>query len=631
MPRTIARSTPPLDSLTAAAYEVPKGDRQGVQRMAWQDEAWAFYDTTGELRYASAWFANAVSRATLIASKPDKDDVLRPVEDENVKTIVNNLFGGPVRQTQMLHALGLHRFMVGESYIIGSDRGTEEQWRVVAGQAVGSLGKNSWFILEGDGKRTPIPAKDAIIRSYRPHPRFHSQADSPVRSALPILREIALLNQHIGAQARSRLAGAGLLIVPSEVSFAAPTSQAAQHTLNMIGGAVDPFMASLTATMMASISDPGDPSALAPIIVKVPGEYVDKVRHLTFWDDLDQQAINQRDNAMRRLALSLDLPPEILLGTGNVNHWGAWQIEDSTIKTHIEPALADIAADLTQAVLRKVLDDPKVVLTFDTSKLRLRSDHSREAIELFDRGEISPEAMRRETGFSEKDKPGEEDYRRWLLSNLASGKASGSPEQIDAALQLLGVELPMPEYDPAIDPSIGREPDGQTGDRVGPGDPRDGDGDGIINEGRRSRGPMPRRSLDGHPNRTAPERPDRPRRRGYSDETQERASLSATCDALVWRALERAGNRLKNSTQSRPQGIASEDLYLHIKASSDEVGKLLDGAWTPLPRLVEDVGVAHSALSRNLDAYVKSLLTTQTPHSREKMMAFVDASFEDHS
>ena len=98
MPRTIARSTPPLDSLTAAAYEVPKGDRQGVQRMAWQDEAWAFYDTTGELRYASAWFANAVSRATLIASKPDEDDVLRPVEDQRVKTIVNNLFGGPVRQ-----------------------------------------------------------------------------------------------------------------------------------------------------------------------------------------------------------------------------------------------------------------------------------------------------------------------------------------------------------------------------------------------------------------------------------------------------------------------------------------------------------------------------------------------------
>ena len=82
--------------------------------------------------------------------------------------------------------------------------------------------QNSWFIREGDGKRTPIPAKDAIIRSYRPHPRYHDQADSPVRSALPILREIALLNQHIGAQARSRLAGAGLLIVPSEVSFAAP-------------------------------------------------------------------------------------------------------------------------------------------------------------------------------------------------------------------------------------------------------------------------------------------------------------------------------------------------------------------------------------------------------------------------
>ena len=156
--------------------------------MACRAEARPVYGTTGELRSATAWSANADSRATLLASKPEKDDVLRPVEDEHVKTIVNNLFGGPVRQTQMLHALGLHRFMVGESYIIGSDRGTEEQWRVVAGQAVGSLGRNSWFILEGDGKRTPIPAKDAIIRSYRPHPRFHSQADSTVRSALPILR-----------------------------------------------------------------------------------------------------------------------------------------------------------------------------------------------------------------------------------------------------------------------------------------------------------------------------------------------------------------------------------------------------------------------------------------------------------
>ena len=84
----------------------------------------------------------------------------------------------------------------------------------------------------------------------------------------------------------------------------------------------------------------------------------------------------------------------------------------------------------------------------------------------------------------------------------------------------------MPEYDPAIDPSIGRGPDGQTGDRVGPGDPRDGDGDGIINEGRRSRGPMP--DAPSMATRTAPPRSGQTvPRRGYSDDSPERASLGA--------------------------------------------------------------------------------------------------------
>ena len=96
-------------------------------------------------------------------------------------------------------------------------------------------------------------------------------------------------------------------------------------------------------------------------------------------------------------------------GTGGgrstgVSHWGAWQIEEATIKMHVEPMLDVIVNALTIGYLqvrprRRVLAS----IVYDTSALRLRPDRSKEAFELYDRGLISGEALLRENGFADDD------------------------------------------------------------------------------------------------------------------------------------------------------------------------------------------------------------------------------------
>jgi hypothetical protein len=39
-----------------------------------------------------------------------------------------------------------------------------------------------------------------------------------------------------------------------------------------------------------------------------------------------------RREAVERLAIGLDMPPEVLLGLGDSNHWSAWQVDEQTWK-----------------------------------------------------------------------------------------------------------------------------------------------------------------------------------------------------------------------------------------------------------------------------------------------------------
>lgn len=564
-------------SLLASAVRMP-GDVSRVyrKRADWQGEAWRHYDQCGELRYASNWQANVLSRATLHAARRTDDGIIATKEGPAVDAMVD-LFDGPNGQSQMLSAIGLHLFVAGECYLVGrkpdSTRGEkgDDIWEIIGVEEMKRRGRR-WFIDYDDGKPPLELGDDAVIlRIWRPHPRKRIEADSPVRAVLGILQELEYLSRHIMAQITSRLAGAGLLMLSQAMTFPAPPTGS-----NLPEGAstADIFMSVLGESMMTPIQNPGDPSAVVPIVVTAPGDEIDKVKHITFWSELNATAIEMRTEAIRRLALGLDMPPEVLLGTANLNHWGAWQMDESAIKAHTEPLLELVTNALTIGYLQPITEDTDDVVAFDTSALRLRPNRSKEAIELYDRGELDGEALRRETGFSEDDAPDEEEFKVWMLRKVASG--STTPEQVADALVALGVlgiraETPSP-------PTEGR--------------------------------PAP--SLREHPEQTMPDR--------------EAASLYAMSEVLVFRALERAGNRLRSLKQIRPTCPAA-DTYLLVETHPGELDKVMEDAWSCIPRVLPLLPeYQRNVVTKALDAYTRYLLVEQKPHTRDAMVRFLDTT-----
>ena len=100
---------------------------------------------------------------------------------------------------------------------------------------------------------------------------------------------------------------------------------------------------------------------------------------------------------------------------------------------HIEPMLDVIVNALTVGYLRPADRRHLAVVVYDSTALRLRPDRSKEAFELYDRGLISADALRRENGFDADDTPTSDQFKRWLLIKVASGSAT--PEQVQAALR----------------------------------------------------------------------------------------------------------------------------------------------------------------------------------------------------
>jgi len=576
MPRRKVEPDPvviPTTSMVASATRYPgKAARIYQPRQDWQAECYRHYSICGEARFAAKFFGHSVSRAVLYAARIVNGDTEKQTEGPAAAAL-DDLFNGRDGQTQMLDAIGTHLTIAGECYLVGRAVEGVDTWEIVSCLEMQVAG-NAWQINYGNGlPAVNLTEEDVVIRIWLPSPAHRIEADSPFRALLPILSEIEWLTRHVFAQITSRLAGSGILIMPQGMTFPPPPEQqnVDGSTVAAPANEADSFMLSLADAMMSPIEDPSSPSAVVPIVVTAPDETIDKPRLLTFWSELDSASMGLRNEAIRRFALGMDLPPEQVLGmsgttsdsSGNVSHWGAWQVEESTIKLHVEPMLDVIANAVTVGYLRPLTDDLSLV-AYDSSALRLRPDRSKEAFELYDRGLITPEALLRENGFDVNDMPDDEHRKMWLLVKVASGSAT--PEQVGAALEQLGVHL------------------------------------GVVSD--------PETSRESRPNPTLDEHPVRPRDPSES-------ALVAASEALVFRALERAGNRLRQSV-SRPPGAPAYETHVYVKANGS-AERLLDDAWSCAPQVL--AGIAEpDAVIPVLSSYCVSLMNEQSPHKRERLV-----------
>jgi len=444
--RALTAAASNVQTRTASSSFIPSSE-------SWQNEVWGYYDTLGEYRYGVDWKARMMSRTRLYAARidPTQDEPIR-LDDNSVAIQLVSRLGGAVDQPSLLSDISTQLDVPGEGFVIAEMIDGVENWFVRSRDEVRKRSGVFEIVDEDTLSNTqewrPLAPDHFAMRVFHPHKRYHYMADSASRAARGTMRELELVNRHILAQYLSRLASAGVWLVPEEITFPTREEFADQP---------DPFMAEWIEIAAEAIQKPGTASAVVPIPMKIPGEWISAAKDgfLDFTLRIDEQVIEKRESAIRRLATQINIPAEILTGMGAVNHWGAWQLEEGAVKTAIAPDMEEICSAFTKQYLRPRLaasgeENPNdFVVWYDLSEITIRPDRSEKAIQLYDRLELSGEAARREGGFDESDAPTEEELNEQALKIFVRN----IPEAAFSALkELTGQELNDP------DPTVEGEP-----------------------------------------------------------------------------------------------------------------------------------------------------------------------------
>lgn len=467
----------PEPALTAAASRPKSAEAQFLRHPEnWQNEVWDYYDSLGEFNYGVWWLSNMLSRVRLRAAKLQPDTDEPEIQTKGPAAELMMRFGGGVSgQAQLMKRLTVQLSIPGEGYLVGEKQGAQERWMVrsvneIRSQSGGYYVMDETSVNAGRDWR-PLGSDSLVTRVWRPHDRFYHLADSPARSARTIMRELELVNRKIVAEYLSRLASAGILGIPDELTF--PVREE-------FADAPNPLVAEFIEISAQAIEHPGTASSVIPIPIVGPAEAIQALTHIDFTLKMDDQIIEKRDSAIKRLATKLDMPAEILLGMGDVNHWGAWQLEEGALKTHIAPVAELIADSLTRGYLQPRLEasgeDPADwVVWYDMSELALRPDRSGNATEAYDRLELSGTAFRRELGFDEDDKPKDDELKeqalKVIIKTLPSGAASALAQLIgESEIQPI---VPVSSTDPATAEQIqkGETPSPEPGKPPAQGPP----------------------------------------------------------------------------------------------------------------------------------------------------------------
>lgn len=426
-------------------------------RQEWQSLAWGYRDLIGELRFALQFRARALSRMSIFAAQTDPENphaeepiplALRHHEDAEKRarvTVSPELAAAAEEELARLPLSAGYAFLgvwsenfdtAGECWLHARrDPATgEEMWSIRSITEVG-IGITSVTVedesLAGYARQVDLEAEE-LYRLWVPHPQRARFADSPLRAMIDVLEDIVLVGRELRAIARSRIASNGVMLVPRGLTKQNNTLD--ETTATTPAEAASSFVANFTAGLTAPISNEGHPGAIAPMVLIGDLADLEGVRHLKLDREDSPTLLDKQEKALRRMANGLDVPPEIVTGMAEVNHWTAWQIDAATARHHLEPGARMMVDSLTQAFLRRALlkrqfppEEVKLIRAwYDLGGLTENPNRRQDALDAYDRLGIGPEALRDALGFTPEDAPGLQDMLLMIMNKQGVDPAAAT-------------------------------------------------------------------------------------------------------------------------------------------------------------------------------------------------------------
>jgi hypothetical protein len=374
----------------------------------WQLRALSYYDQIGELRFGSHFIARMMSRVRYFPGILEEDGKITEITEGPPVERLNKIQDPGGGRSQLQYRYGLLQFVTGEGVLFGYRLEEEdERWKFLWKDEVKILEDGRAVRLDADKKETRDVGE--AYRMWTPHPRHSDEPDSPVRAVMDICEELLLLTAAVRSTATTRMTN-GMMLIPQQISPSPPEPKGDEDPENNI------WLADYIEHVQNQKENPGSAEAAVPFLLEGDYEYLDRVRWMQTHDpQTDYMEKELRTEAIKRMALGMDMPPEALLGMTDANHWTAKQVMHDMWRSHGIPKAEQFADDLSEEYLRRGLQDDdyedwnKVVVGIDDSQVVISPDRTEDADKALDRIAIGFPGYREMKGIREDMAPTEQE------------------------------------------------------------------------------------------------------------------------------------------------------------------------------------------------------------------------------
>ena len=443
-----------------------KPTRQKVLTDRVEDRLWGYFDhvegigsyvqtlsnTADIVSYFPALEGGA--EPTQVGGEMDENgDPVPPTSDEAKILAVWDSIGGEQWVSEAVAAFVKHLSIPGQGWLVPVKPDSDEIAELTDG-----LSDVEWHIwstselreslsIRGDGQ-IPI-SNERIWRIWAPHPKDSNAVTSPVRRVADKCELLRLIDQGRTATLRSRL-HAGVLPIPSRL-----------RDETTVSGQL--WADALEDALLAPIDDPESTASLVPLMVYLEKDEAEILRQGPIKMGIDDpERLNElEERALRRLAIGIDAPIELITGIADLNHWSAWIVREETYDQHLDPLIVRILRSLTPW-WRSILKAHKApwenqVIWRNAATVIHKADVFDTAVQLHDRFVLSDAALLRSVDRDESDKPDEDELTRRILTKaLASPLALSAVPAVGEQAKQIVSGTPEP---PSLQAAAGRELD----------------------------------------------------------------------------------------------------------------------------------------------------------------------------
>lgn len=385
------RPSTPDRALTAAAVSATtRYDGDSARRQDRRvSEAWDIYRLVGEVHYAVSQQARLVGRLSWRLSVNGNEMDSEPAEE-----VMTAAFGSPAVLRDLQVTAAIHMQVAGGYHLTK----TGDKWEILKNPAEGPTKKK-------------LEAADLVVTVENPDPAEpRMRLDSPVLAVLDIARELLLARGQARAMARNRTAQLGVLLYPIEGAGADRTA----------------FEQEFIDVITAPLADEMSTASVVPNLVGFPAEYIEGWKTLDLGGDVDDKIHERIEKLVHQLAVVLDSPIEVLEGTGDTNHWGAWLVSEDNYLNHVEPLASPIGEGFAQALelLLSESGEDDVEIEPDPQNLLKRRPTIENSLKAAEMGIVREEWVLEQLGASPED-AGPGIQAAWQAQRSRRGITSG--------------------------------------------------------------------------------------------------------------------------------------------------------------------------------------------------------------